>query len=106
MYKAVFVYMKAAKKAPAPIRAPAAPTLTLAAEPVEEAVAEEPDAELPDPPEVEDARVEVLELPREEDPLEEPLEPDDEAEPAAPAPEEPVEEEPEPVAATTAALRT
>jgi len=87
--------MKAAKKTPAPIRAPA-PTLTLAAAPVEEAAAELAD------PEAEDAREEAEELAREAA-----LEPEDAA-PAAPDdPEaEAAEPEPEPVAAITAALRT
>jgi hypothetical protein len=94
-----FFYMKAAKKTPAPIRAPA-PTLTLEAAPVEEAAAE-PVAELADP-EAEDAREEAEEAPREEEPLWEALEPEDDAAAAA---EDPEAEEPEPVAAITAALR-
>jgi hypothetical protein len=94
-----FVYRKAAKKTPAPIRAPA-PTLTLEAAPVEEAAAE-PVAELADP-EAADVREEAEEAPREEEPLWEALEPEDDA---AAAPEEPEAEEPEPVAAITAALR-
>jgi hypothetical protein len=93
------LYMKAAKKTPAPIRAPA-PTLTLEAAPVEEAAAE-PVAELADP-EAADVREEAEEAPREEEPLWEALEPEDAA---AAAPEEPEAEEPEPVAAITAALR-
>lgn len=86
------LYMKAAKKTPAPIRAPA-PTLTLAAAPVEEAAAELAD------PEAEDAREEAEELAREAA-----LEPEDAA---AAAPDDPEAEaaEPEPVAAITAALR-
>ena len=94
------LYMKAAKKTPAPIRAPA-PTLTLEAAPVEEAAAE-PAAELADPA-AEDTREEAEEAPREEEPLWEALEPEDDA---AAAPEVPEAEEPEPVAAITAALRT
>jgi len=93
--------MKAAKKTPAPIRAPA-PTLTLEAAPVEEAAAE-PAAELADPT-AEETREEAEEAPlREEEPLWEALEPEDDA---AAAPEVPEAEEPEPVAAITAALRT
>ena len=67
--------MKAAKKAPAPMRAPEAALMLEPALPVEELEAAEPEA-LPDEP---DERVAVLEPEREE--------PEPEAEPEAAAPE-------------------